>query len=68
MAICPMMSRPVAITKANGIVVPEMHLVQCQREKCQFWRAIYSTEGLQQSPECALVLPALSNADGLFVV
>jgi hypothetical protein len=62
------MSRPVAITKANGIVVPEMHLVDCCGEGCQFWISIYSAEGFKQSPECALVLPALSNADGLFVV
>lgn len=63
--ICPIMSRPVV----NGPDAdPEFFAVFCQREACRFWTSVYSTEGLKQSPECSIVLEALTNADGLFVV
>lgn len=62
--ICPLMSRPVAVT----IGMTKFEPVECQKEKCQFWISVYSTEGLKQSPECAIVLRSLVNADGLVVV
>jgi hypothetical protein len=63
--ICPIMSGPVFNDFRKAL---ETVFVPCQESKCRFWVQVYSTEGLQQSKECSVVLQALTNADGLFVV
>jgi hypothetical protein len=59
------MSRPVPGRHGSET---KFEAVECQRDGCQFWISVYSTEGLKQSPECSFVLQALTNNNGLLVV
>lgn len=65
--ICPLMSRPLNAIGAYDQQVVETVWVDCQKEICQLWATVYTTEHIQIQG-CSLELNAHKNQDGQYAV
>lgn len=65
--ICPLMSRPIPTTGAYDQPTIETCWQDCQRENCQLWSQVYTTENLKISG-CALEIAAHKTQDGRYAV
>lgn len=65
--ICPLMSRPIKAVGHMHRPTTEIEWVTCQKENCQLWSLVYTTETIQVSG-CALEIVAHKTQDGKYAV
>lgn len=65
--ICPIMSRPMKAVGPWGQEGTEIVWAECQRENCQFWTAVRTTENLEVVG-CGLGMQANMNSEGQYRV
>ncbi len=65
--LCPIMSKPIAITNPDGITYSQMHIEYCHETLCRFWIQPFTIEFIRHGGGCAFELaPEMDN--GLFRV